>query len=64
MKTNRREALRKLGFAAAAGGLAALTARLVVKSGPARPQDCARCQLADARCPIWKENGTCPKDVR
>jgi hypothetical protein len=64
MKTNRREALRKLGFAAAAGGLAVLTVRLAVKSGPARPQECARCQSADARCPFRKTNGTCPKDVR
>jgi len=62
MDESRRDALRRLGFVAAAGGLAAVTAALAAKSGPAHP--CGACQTPDAKCQTWKANGSCPKNAR
>ena len=62
MDESRREILRKTGFLAAAGGLGGLTAFLAAKSGP--PSPCGACQMPDAKCQIWKAQGSCPRNKK
>ncbi len=63
MDDSRRDALRRLGFVAAAGGLGSVTAALAMKSGPAASQGCGGCRQPGAKCKIWRD-GLCKKGKR